>query len=818
MERDQPRKDSHHGLAVWRRRWQSRITMQVNRISVRASLITAMVLMTMLIVAMTLISGRVWQKSALESERAAINDQSRAWLANLRKGFDNEARGIVQAAKSDTALMAAVRKDDRPALSHPLNNFSQRLIFKTGEPDLIALQTLDENFNPTASAPADWLTSNSNLLACQNLRAQAARRIGAERFKPAGGICLAGKEARYEIIQPLSENPHDGYLQLSYNMLRSLPATEAAYAGLAFNLSLADGTVLYRSSTWPKLNEDASRLLLAEQTLNVQAPAKSTLTVTVAKDMAPVYAALAQTERSVMLAVIGAALLAFMIVLFVMQKIMLKPLQALVIHLRKLRSDKSHFGEHITTTGNKEIAELSAGFNNFSTRLKELYGSIESFAFTDPLTKLPNRTLFHERLEQAIEAGKRDYQPFALLLMDLDRFKDVNDALGHQVGDLLLQQVAARLRSKLRDIDTVARMGGDEFAILLPMVNDKHATMAARMLLQALRTPFQIDAQDLDISASIGIALYPDHGVDANILTQRADVAMYSAKHNNSGHAFYDSKFDQHNPSRLTLLGELRHAVEREQFVLYYQPKVNLKTMQVTGMEALVRWNHPREELMLPDTFIPLLEQTGMIRNLTPWVLSESLQQGQKLQDNGMPITISMNLSVRDLQDPYLADVFAEQLAALQISPRWLELEITESAVMTEPDRALDVLTRLSAMGLRIAIDDFGTGYSSLSYLKKLPVNTIKIDKSFVIGMARDANDAAIVHTSIELAHNLKLEVVAEGVESEETLRRLAELGCDVAQGNYISRPLSTDELAEWLKQSSWGPTKRHPKLFLLQS
>ncbi|HSB00848.1 MAG TPA: EAL domain-containing protein, partial [Anaerolineales bacterium] len=293
---------------------------------------------------------------------------------------------------------------------------------------------------------------------------------------------------------------------------------------------------------------------------------------------------------------------------------------------------------------------------------------------------------------------------------------------------------------------------------------------------------------------------------------------MYSAKHANSGHALYDSKLDQHNPTRLTLLGELRHAVEQEQFVLYYQPKVNLKTFQVTGVEALVRWNHPREELLLPDTFIPLLEQTGMIRSLTPWVLNESLRQGQMLQDKGVPITISMNLSVRDLQDPYLADAFAEQLAALQISPRWLELEITESAVMTEPERALEVLTRLSAMGLRIAIDDFGTGYSSLSYLKKLPVNTIKIDKSFVIGMVRDENDAAIVRTSVDLAHNLKLEAVAEGVENEETLNRLGELGCDTAQGNYISRPLSAEELTVWLKQSSWGLAKRHPKLIRLHN
>ncbi len=784
----------------------------------RASLITALTMMGLLCVFMVLAGGRLWQDFVIDGQRAMINDQTRMWIANLRKEFETGSREVVMLARSDAELRAAVRKPNKPAADRQLNRLSQNPIVKTGASDMVALQLLTEDFHPIAAVPEQTPDVEVGNTSCQNLRAQAGRRLGAEHLKSVGGICIVGRDVRYVVIQPLGEDSRDGYLQINYDMLRNFAAAETDLAGLSVRLSLADGTVLFKSAGWPKTDSGNDHRLVVEQALNINAPVKSPLNVAVSKDMAPSYADLAQTERLVMLAAAGVIALAVLILWMALRKITVNPLQALVVQLRRLRSDKSHFGEHVMTTGNTELAELGAGFNSMSTRLKELYDSLESLAFTDPLTKLPNRTLFHERLEQAIEEAKRDYRPFALLLMDLDRFKDINDTLGHQVGDLLLQQVAARLRSKLRDIDTVARMGGDEFAILLPAVSDKHATMAARMLLQALRAPFRIEEQSLDIGASIGVALYPDHGVDANILIQRADVAMYSAKHANSGHAFYDSKLDQHNPTRLTLLGELRHAVEQEQFVLYYQPKVNLKTLQVTGVEALVRWNHPREDLLLPDTFIPLLEQTGMIRSLTPWVLNESLRQGQMLQDKGVPITISMNLSVRDLQDPYLADAFAEQLAALQISPRWLELEITESAVMTEPERALEVLTRLSSMGLRIAIDDFGTGYSSLSYLKKLPVNTIKIDKSFVIGMGRDENDAAIVRTSVDLAHNLKLEVVAEGVENEETLNRLSELGCDTAQGHYISRPLSAEELAQWLQQSSWGLAKRHPKLIRLHN
>jgi diguanylate cyclase (GGDEF)-like protein len=791
--------------------------MQLNQLSMRTSLIIAMTVMGLLCVFFVWETSRVWREFAVDNQRASVNEQVRVWLANLRKHFDTESREIVQIAKSDLELMTAVRNENRQIASKRLSKLYEHPFFRTGESELISLQALGQDFNQITETSAGSLEKNLNQVPCQSLRTQASRRSGTERHKPVGGICIVDKEIHYEFIQPLGEDPRAGYLQITYNMLHNFAAAETTLKGLVLKLSLADGNELYKSAKWPKENEATSGKLAVEQALNVNAPGKSAINVAVLADMESFYASLADTERTVMLTASIAALLVVLILWFPLQGMTVKPLQKLVTQLRRVRADKIHLGEHVMTVGNTEIAELGAGFNDITTRLKELYGSLESLAFTDPLTKLPNRTLFHDKLQQAIEEARRDYKPFALFLMDLDRFKDINDTLGHQVGDMLLQQVAARLRSKLRDIDTVARMGGDEFAILLPAVNDKHATMAARMLLQALRTPFRIEEQSLDIGASIGIALYPDHGVDANILIQRADVAMYAAKHANSGHAFYDSTQDQHNPTRLTLLGELRHAVEQEQFVLYFQPKVNLKTSRVTGVEALVRWNHPRENLMLPDTFIPLLEQTGMIRSLTPWVLNESLRQGQLLQDQGVPISISMNLSVRDLLDPYLADAFAEQLAALQISPRWLELEITESAVMTEPERALGMLTRLSAMGLRIAIDDFGTGYSSLSYLKKLPVNTIKIDKSFVIGMVRDENDAAIVRTSIDLAHNLKLEVVAEGVENEETLKHLSELGCDTAQGHYISRPLTADELAVWLKQSSWGFSNRNPKIVRLQ-
>ncbi len=774
------------------------------------SLIIGMTVVGLLGVFFVLASGDYYRDAGLAQRQAALGEQVKTRLNDLRRELEAESQRIVLLARAEPGLTQSVKSGKTARIVSHLDQAFDRPGFTSSRTPLAKLQVLDENMNTLASSGKGVSESLLEHTHCVNLRAAAAKRKDAEVQKPISGVCTAEKNIFHLLIQSLGESPASGFLLVAMDMTPRLTAADGMFS-MPVRLTHPDGSLLYRSANWPR-DDELKNFLISEQSFG---GVRTVFQVSVSQDVRRAVDEWEQVGHKILGSAIFALLLAGFLVWFVLQRTAVKPLQMLVTQLRKARSDKNRLGEHVVVAGNTEVAELGSAFNSLTTRLKELYESLESLAFTDPLTKLPNRTLFHDRLEQAIEDAKRDYKPFALFLMDLDRFKDINDTLGHQIGDLLLQQVAARLRSKLRDIDTVARMGGDEFAILLPAVNDKHATMAARMLLQALRATFRIEEQSLDIGASIGIALYPDHGVDANILIQRADVAMYSAKHANSGHAFYDGKNDQHNPTRLMLLGELRHAVEQEQFVLYFQPKVDLKTYQVTGVEALVRWNHPREDLMLPDTFIPLLEQTGLIRSLTPWVLNESLRQGQQLQDQGLPITISMNLSVRDLQDPYLADAFAEQLAALQISPRWLELEITESAVMTEPERALEVLTRLSSMGLRIAIDDFGTGYSSLSYLKKLPVNTIKIDKSFVIGMVRDENDAAIVHTSVDLAHNLKLEVVAEGVENEETLTRLVELGCDTAQGHYISRPLSAEELSVWLKQSSWA-LKRNPKLVRL--
>ncbi|HEY4485342.1 MAG TPA: EAL domain-containing protein, partial [Nitrospiria bacterium] len=439
------------------------------------------------------------------------------------------------------------------------------------------------------------------------------------------------------------------------------------------------------------------------------------------------------------------------------------------------------------------------------TERKAQAAALEYQALHDILTDLPNRTLVQDRLKQAIHAAARENKPLTLLLMDLDRFKDVNDALGHHHGDLLLKQVGPRVLSVLRESDTIARLGGDEFAVLLPATDIEGAKVAARKILEALDRPFVVEGFFLEIGASIGIAMFPEQGEDADMLMRRADVAMYQAKQSGSGFAVYVSEHDRHSPRRLALMGELRHSIEKHELVLYYQPKIDLATGRTTGVEALVRWRHPQKGLILPDEFITLAEHTGFIKSLTLWVLNEGIRQYRAWRQAGIEVSVSVNLSARNLQDLQLPEQIAELLRTDGPKPGQLELEITESAIMADPARAMEILTRLRGMGIRFSIDDFGAGYSSLGYLKKLPVDEVKIDKSFVIGMAANEDDAVIVRSTIDLAHNLGLKVVAEGVESQKIWERLVAMGCDAAQGYYMCRPIPADELTRWLSESPWG-------------
>jgi diguanylate cyclase (GGDEF)-like protein len=431
-------------------------------------------------------------------------------------------------------------------------------------------------------------------------------------------------------------------------------------------------------------------------------------------------------------------------------------------------------------------------------------------ALHDALTGLPNRTLLGDRFAQALRADVRSATVSGLLLIDLDRFKEVNDTFGHHYGDELLNQVGPRLRTALREADTVARLGGDEFAVLLPDVGSLDEAVAVAGRLRAvLEAPFRVEGVDLDVEASVGVVVSGQHGTDGTTLLQRADIAMYVAKSQSLGVVAYNPDDDGHSPARLALLGDLRRGLERGELVLHYQPKISVSTGDVVGAEALVRWQHPERGLVCPDDFIPMAERTGLIGPLTRRVLDLALGQARTWVDAGRPLTVSVNLSARNLLDEALPDMVAELLAAHRIPAALLELEVTESALMIEPARAQRLLEQLSAMGVRISLDDFGAGYTSLGQLKTLPISELKIDRSFVLAMTDDTSDALIVRSVIDLGHNLGLTIVAEGVETQQALAALTGFGCDVAQGYHLSRPTSVEVFDAWCANRRITPV--HP-------
>ncbi len=427
-------------------------------------------------------------------------------------------------------------------------------------------------------------------------------------------------------------------------------------------------------------------------------------------------------------------------------------------------------------------------------------------AMYDNLTGLPNRTLFADRLQQTILIARREAQPFVLIAMDLNRFKEINDNLGHHAGDQVLRHVAERARNCLRESDTIARMGGDEFTILLPTVTHKEgAEVTARRIIEALKTPLQLGGQTIEISGSLGIAMFPAHADEPLALQRRADAAMYAAKRTHSGYKLYSPELDENADERALLQGDLRRGISAGELVLHYQPKIDFGANRISGVEALVRWQHPKLGLLPPDRFLPLAEQTGAIKELTRSVLRMALQQCAEWHAAGMNLSMAVNISALNVQDPDFPDEVADLVSKSTAPASMLEFEITETAVMAEPARAVECIKRLNALGIQIAIDDFGTGYSSMSYLKELLVAKIKIDKSFVKDMAVNHNDAVIVRSTVELGHNLGLKVVAEGVENRHAWDKLKDLGCDAAQGFYLSRPVAAAAFVEWLRDSPWG-------------
>lgn len=439
------------------------------------------------------------------------------------------------------------------------------------------------------------------------------------------------------------------------------------------------------------------------------------------------------------------------------------------------------------------------------TEIRQKDEHILHMAYHDPLTNLPNRLLFHDRLQQALSSARRYPRIIAVIFIDLDRFKIINDTFGHSVGDTLLQSVALRLKDAVRQNDTVSRLGGDEFIILLSEIEKvQDAAIVAQKILHLLSTPFVVHCHELNITASIGISVYPDDGNDVQALMKKADTAMYHVKEQGkNAYQFYKENMNTMLFERILLENNLHRAIERNEFLLYYQPKIDTNSWKICGVEVLLRWQHSEMGLVNPSQFIPIAEETNLIIPIGEWVLRTACMQCMLWKREGFPLlSVAVNLSGRQLKHQNLLEMIRKVLEETGFNPEYLELELTESVIMHQAEKITEILHKLKAIGIKVSIDDFGTGYSSLSYLKRFPIDKLKIDQSFVRDVTTSADDSAIVTAIIAIAQSLKLKIVAEGVETADQLAFLKDMQCDEVQGFYFSRPLNTDEFTRLLRET----------------
>ncbi len=493
---------------------------------------------------------------------------------------------------------------------------------------------------------------------------------------------------------------------------------------------------------------------------------------------------------------------------FVIARTITSPLRHITEYVKHFAAGDYQVPPPTDTKG--EIGLLVQEFGHMQREIAERENSILHLAYHDSLTNLPNRNDFQRRVQQEVEKAKVSSGRVAVFVMDLDNFSDINVTLGHLSGDFLLKKIAERLGRECHAPEHVARLGGDEFGVVVAGFNSLHEVIQWVLHYRNIfNQAFEVENISLNVNATLGVAIYPEHAENASTLMQRAEVAMYIGKRKKLPYSIYNSSQDHHSVMRLSLMSELRPAIECNELALYYQPKLSIKHNTITAVECLVRWIHPIHGFISPDDFIPLAEQTGNIRLLTCWVIKTALAQCRLWRNSlKLDLVVCINISAVDLLDPQFSQYVQSQLHEQQVPPSSVILEVTESAVMDDPDKAISVLSELSAMGIGLSIDDFGTGYSSMAQLKRLPVQELKIDKSFVLDVVNNSDDAIIVRSTIELAHNMHLKVVAEGVENIATLNLLRDMGCDVAQGYYLSKPIPAAALERWLNDCEYRQAK----------
>jgi diguanylate cyclase (GGDEF)-like protein len=750
--------------------------------SFQAKLLYLMVAVLILLQAATLVAVHVAGKRTMDR---SIDDELKVGTRILDQILVRQGEQLSQTVRvlaADFAFREAIALGEGPTITSALSNHAARI-----EADAAFLVSLD------GSVTADTLGGRAG----HRFPHTSLVRDAQQRGEASGIVSLDGHPYQLALVPVLGPQPIawvcmgfeiDADMLNEVQRLTGLDLSLSNAAAGARPLSISTlppdkiGSSEYRSRSHPLTTADNSRIntLLQRSIEDAAAPYRALeLRIAVLSTMALVVA------------LIAASLFA---------RGVSSPLEKLAEGAARI--ERGDYAEPVQIPQRDEIGRLATAFDKMRTGIAEREEQIRYQALHDALTGLPNRVMFMERLTEAVARAKRSKGMVAIIIMDVDRFKEINDTLGHHFGDELLKEIGERLTDLLRDTETVARLGGDEFAVTFRVDEAARAPDMARRICDMLEAPFLLAGVSIDVSASMGIAVCPVHADDAETLMKRADVAMYDAKESHNAFEMYAPGRDEHSLRRLAMLSELRNAIARDELTLHYQPKIGVGDESSVHAEALVRWRHAVHGILRPDEFIPLAEQSGNIGMITNWVLRKAIADCGEWNAQGLDITVAVNLSALDLFDAKLPSFIDGLLREASLPPSKVVLEITESAVMKDPVHAAKILHELKELGLKLAIDDYGTGYSSLAHLKRLPVDELKIDKSFVTNLSvASTQDVLIVRSTIDLGHNMGLKVIAEGVEDAEAWRILKDLGCDMAQGYYISRPLPIVGFQDWFKR-----------------
>jgi len=758
-------------------------------INLLTGLVLSIVLLGIISAATTLITTRIYRGLTFDFERQYMSRLVAIKSSDILAQLEHNAFQLGLRIQASEDFKTARAANDEFVLSEELEQQFKQGLITENTVTAVGLYAFDLDFKLLGAALRDASGALDGPVLCPDLASKARLREGPGRLQPATEICLSGNRPYQAVIIPVGGLDPSGYLQVVSDPVSALYRLDEVL-NMPIRIELPDDTRLYESPGWGEIPTASTVVSDFIVHTNDSRPA---IRIAAARNADALVDKLDQTDTRLIAVVIAIILVSVATVLWFVKYSVFKPLQELS---NRLRGGRLGGGDAVSEIPAALAPAAPASFQ----ALGDLYETLRDMAIRDPLTGTYNRALLEDRLKQAIAEHRRTPTITAVMLVDLVRFKYVNDLLGHHTGDVLLKQVVERMAGVLRESDTLGRLGGDEFAIILPDTDGAQACQVAQKIMHAMESEFEVENHTLSASVSIGIALMPEHGEEVDTLLRHADYAMYAAKKSQSDYTIYNPNITEEAAmARMALDGVLNENIERNDLFLVYQPVLDFRTGRVNYLEALIRWRQPDGKVLLPETFIRVAEQSGLIRLLSEWIINTVCRELVRLQQVSPGLRVGINLSMHNLHDYKLTEVIGKALERYRLKAESLLLEITETGVMLDPNQVIEILNELVSMGLTLSIDDFGTGHSSLAYLKRLPVHTLKVDKSFVIDMDTDEDNASIVHATIDLAHNMGLTVTAEGVETRSVYESLKAMGCDYYQGYYVGEPMESAVIIDWL-------------------